>query len=806
MELKISPYAGQEQPRSPELRQREVRAKQEAARKAAKSAQMQFSGMSSMNGHRHGKDGGGLAQIAKLPTDLQVDSMAAHVAEVLKRAKGYHIEDKDSDALFTRNDRISYWIENYVASHSNAMLKILCVGTGAIIVVFGTIWGAIDNLGWSDYVKDADGNYHYEANGRPWSYGLAAHWFNAFQMLATGGWDSTLGNNMSSKSYKSLYQIFFVVLLMFGLVVFAVLVGIITTTFESMMSSIEEGQTKVAERNHTLILGWNESTLRVVCQIALLRRVWRMQNKRWDRYLFPWLRVPPSTPVAKYPVVIMCNTKSKADMDMELGNALAQRGISPKRTRIGWDVVCRIGDPTSVHDLVRVSANSAQSILLMMTNEDKEELESTDGKVVNGATINTLLALRTVICGSRVDLGVEDADPTNDMRIVVQLAQASMHVTAACFRSSEGKKLCEALDLTVFVNTLLFKCASVRNLSDVVTSIMDFEGAAIRCRKVSEIYGGPHNEAGWLIGKTFRQGVLECTWEKSILVGVTSERVLYEWGDGHENGGRKSHDAMAHAGSLDDFGIVPDSDYIYNADDYAIFVSPTSMPTVPHKRVMVNTQKQTDAIKDIDQNALSYKYLTDGMKVHQKLIVCGWRMQWTANHARFMQRILEVGKHAKQDSYISFMNQMSTDDFAENLKLANGEPFATEISAGDPRPKGIPEGTRAWAMKDCPNLTLYHFRGDASSIDDLRPVLKTQGTYLSALVLGTQANNITLAPVSMDRRLLSILLLFKHLTIEWPVKPHVISENQIDQTADIAVTPAGAEFEPDFVNTRKFSV
>ena len=171
---------------------------------------------------------------------------------------------------------------------------------------------------------------------------MGEHWFNAFQMLATGGFESGLGRNVEEGAYRYMYQLFFVVLLMLGLVVFAVLVGIITSTFEHMMSSIEQGETKVAENKHTLILGWNESTLRVVCQIALLRRVWRIQNETWLRRMFPWLRTIPSTPVAKYPVVIMCNNKGKAEMDTLLANALAQRGISPKRTMIGWDVVCRM--------------------------------------------------------------------------------------------------------------------------------------------------------------------------------------------------------------------------------------------------------------------------------------------------------------------------------------------------------------------------------------------------------------------------------------------------------------------------------
>ena len=53
--------------------------------------------------------------------------------------------------------------------------------------------------------------------------------------------------------------------------------------------------------------------------------------------------------------------------------ALASRGISPLQTRVGLHIIVRMGDPTSVHDLVRVNAPAATSILTMMTDEDEKE-------------------------------------------------------------------------------------------------------------------------------------------------------------------------------------------------------------------------------------------------------------------------------------------------------------------------------------------------------------------------------------------------------------------------------------------------
>ena len=79
-----------------------------------------------------------------------------------------------------------------------------------------------------------------------------------------------------------------------------------------------------------------------------------------------------------------------------------------------------MGDPTSVHDLVRVNAPHATSILTMMTDEDERKAKSSGGKVLNGATIRTLLALRSVMCAD--DTIVKSFDE-RDVRLVTQLME-----------------------------------------------------------------------------------------------------------------------------------------------------------------------------------------------------------------------------------------------------------------------------------------------------------------------------------------------------------------------------------------------
>ena len=188
------------------------------------------------------------------------------------------------------------------------------------------------------------------------------------------------------------------------------------------MESIAQGESKVCSEGHTLILGWNESTVRLVCQIAFLRRAWRIQNETFARSWLRIGRVPPSSPVARAPVVIMTDKMTKEQMEQILGDAMAERGISPKRTRLGWDIVCRVGNPGRTHDLVVVNAHRATSVVIMMTEEDEKAFRASGGKVQNGATIRTALALRNNLlssanCAKQLEQGIKSVKDKSGTKI-----------------------------------------------------------------------------------------------------------------------------------------------------------------------------------------------------------------------------------------------------------------------------------------------------------------------------------------------------------------------------------------------------
>ena len=74
----------------------------------------------------------------------------------------------------------------------------------------------------------------------------------------------------------------------------------------------------------------------------------------------------PSTSIANHDIVIMCNTKTKAEMQAMIELMLLERDIDPTRTKIGQNIICRIGDPKNTTDLIRVGAHNASSILIQV--------------------------------------------------------------------------------------------------------------------------------------------------------------------------------------------------------------------------------------------------------------------------------------------------------------------------------------------------------------------------------------------------------------------------------------------------------
>eukprot|EP00931_Biecheleriopsis_adriatica_P089392 TRINITY_DN63531_c0_g1_i1.p1 TRINITY_DN63531_c0_g1~~TRINITY_DN63531_c0_g1_i1.p1 ORF type:complete len:836 (-),score=97.81 TRINITY_DN63531_c0_g1_i1:143-2650(-) len=627
-------------------------------------------------------------------------------------------EDADND--LTMSDRMVYKFENLLAVYPRAHYYVLLITTLLAMVILG---GAMA-LGGGDE--------------EPVSF--RAGFFMAFQVISTLGFEDSLE--------ESGHQISYVLMIVVGVFSCSILIGMITETFEEFMKCMSEGKSKVPVSNHTLILGWNETTVRVVCQIAFLRRQFQKQNETLVRRLFPWRRATASTPVATSPVVIMDKAKTKREMHEAIREAFEEVGISSKRTRIGRDVVCRVGDPTVCSSLHGMGAHRARSIILMMTNADDAEADEHEGCVQNGATLRTLLALRRVLClANHVPFQY-------DMRVIAQLSTAKKaeHLGGLQLgKTADNRQILQLQDFSVFVNSLLFSCTTQPGMAFVLLALLNFEGSALKLRKVVDL----PDQGEHIIGKTFKQATL--LWENALLAGVFNPS--------------KNEDVKA--SFLD--GLAPSGDRVIKEVDSVIFISRTSSPSLA-KGSFHTITKPTDP---------SFGSIAKAVKV----LVCGWRKEWD-HPERLAWRIRQLALELPLESEVAFLNTKGFASHGTSFKQAMDAvcSVSPEISANSS------EGV--WMFKN--HIRLYHISGNAAIYKDLDGAIKDK-QFDTAVVLSTSAGK-RLSPFSQDTRVMTIIVSLHRLQQKYYNAPiHVVAENAMDSTASLAVASDNCG-TPDFVN------
>ena len=397
--------------------------------------------------------------IGMMPDRHQDASVAKK--EVLRSARDL---PRNMISQISRLDRLGYELENRIAANPNYPFQLVVVFTTVVLIVVGCVY---------HYLAARPSVAEFDVFGSDsWADGI----YLALSLVIAAGVDGSVPDKLG-------LRFLYVSLVIFGLVMFAAVVGFMTNKIDDFLVSIAEGHTKVAEDKHTLILGWNDATLRAVVQTCFLRRQYQQTNER--RFLnmvpFQWIKrfkfllETPSTSLAVSNVVLMTNQLSKAEMQGQLEQILAERGIDPRRTKLGRDIICRVGDPTNVNDLIRVGAHKASAILIMMSKMDQVEEEESDGTIQNGATTRVLLALRHVMFTNSYT-SAKGTGLNPDLRIVVQMSNPSEYVDAAGFAHDNGSPVVIPVDLTKFSNALMFNCAAQPGLSAILLDLLDFEG------------------------------------------------------------------------------------------------------------------------------------------------------------------------------------------------------------------------------------------------------------------------------------------------------------------------------------------
>ena len=696
------------------------------------------------------------------PPSIGSENAKIIAAEMRKTVGG----PSHNQASLSFTDRMGYAVENSIAANPSYPFRVLGAFTAVCLLGLGVSWYRL-----SSEVSD-------EVFGQSNVYDAI---FIALQLIISAGYDDAIPDK------NGLRQLF-VFILFFGLVVFAVFIGFITDAVSEFMDSLEEGKTKVAAEGHTLILGWNEATMRSVVQMAFLRRQYQQLNEGkllGLPYFLPFLNPTllrlgllerPSTSLAVADIVIMTDTLTKEEMHDLLAETLDERGINPRRTKLGKNIVCRIGDPTNPNDLIRVGAHRAAAILVMTSEQDAVEEAESDGQIRNGATLRTVLALRHVLFS--IPYSASRAIHP-DLRIVLQMTSTSEYVDAACFTHPNGIDVVVPMDLTKFLNSLMFICAAQPGLSRILLAMLDFEGKAIRRRRATNLRSGPNNSYGHCIGRTF--GEVRKHFSAAVFIGMIKPGM--------------SQEEIKRRG----YGLCPDPDKVIEPDDMLIFVGAKSSPvgstymTIRFNEYQAAARKIREQHPEIEKNRLANS--DTNSKVQSNLLVCGWRPIWQHYPKRLYARMTEIARQRLPGSVMVFVNAVPADAFAAIMKEAG-------LTAAGANEFELPAPFKG--------IKVRHKSGDAANPAMLKPVIDEM-TINTAIVLGTQANH-TLAGNHRDTRVLNILLLLRKLWSEKNegVPMHIVGENSEDMTARLALAPRragddgtkGIAHAPDFVNSQ----
>ncbi len=304
-------------------------------------------------------------------------------------------------------------------------------------------------------------------SGQEWAESIAKtfYWLNDVP-----GADST-----AEETWKSVIVAQLIVFC--GMFTFAILIGVVSDEIANKVDEVKTGNSKVFERNHTVILNWNDQLIPLLKQVAVAKS---------EGIGF------------KKPVVVLAD-RDKEEMDAVIEDELSE---SPPLS-----VVTRQGRGYNPEDLQRVNAWAAERVVVL------HDADEEDSKGVESHKASSVLNLRSNV----------NNPSFNGPNVIIQVPQ----------RLAEDEDFVRlAVDLTENsdVNSVKNgKCCFVNGTSELTKlkafSIMQpggskvFEDLMLQSAESSEFYTYRHKS---LVGKTFRQ--VWRMFSHGTVVGLTNDK------------------------------------------------------------------------------------------------------------------------------------------------------------------------------------------------------------------------------------------------------------------------------------------
>ena len=262
-------------------------------------------------------------------------------------------------------------------------------------------------------------------------------------------WDSfatAINAEIPSSSDGSLFFIIInAIAAIIGLFFTSILIGIITNGIETKLQNLRNGNAEILEKNHTIILGWNDTTFAILVEIMESNLNREMQT-----------------------VVVLDNACEKAEMDDQVCTFIAEKDKERKRIAkknheifIPYakytQILCRCGTTAHYSNLENCNIQNCKSIIV---NEDDDE-----------ETIKVILACSGIINELRMS-GVKG----KKLPYITAIIRDKENMNTA--RLAGGKDL-EVICYPELMSRIMANSSRAAGLSHVFTTLFNYEGSDI---------------------------------------------------------------------------------------------------------------------------------------------------------------------------------------------------------------------------------------------------------------------------------------------------------------------------------------
>lgn len=217
-----------------------------------------------------------------------------------------------------------------------------------------------------------------------------------------------------------------------GMLVFALLLGLVSETLGEKLDDLKKGRSRVVESGHTLILGWEEKIFTLIEEVIEANA-----NQRRG-------------------VIVVLAECEKEEMEEEIQERIPDTGTSI--------VVVRSGAMTDVNDLMKVNAPEARSIVVLGDPDDPTESDT--------RAIKTVLALQRGIGDLAGHITVEIMEAVN--RPIVEMI---------------GEGNVEVVLPRDIIGRLMVQTARQNGLAQTYTELLGFEGSEFYIEGYKELAG-----------------------------------------------------------------------------------------------------------------------------------------------------------------------------------------------------------------------------------------------------------------------------------------------------------------------------